>query len=179
MWPRDVGITLEDSGTSFRFLHAEIHINSTADASAVSVVPFNANSGFANGSSLLPDTSRLQLFLGTSFHTSEGIRAFMVSKICSCDQMCSGTGDWGCDPLAEICSEAAALGWPIRAIAAVAAAFPSRFPSMFSRTVRLFGRMLRKRAGEPLPDESSKYEFMLGLAREAARAVSGRPIPDR
>ena len=141
LWPSDVGVSVEESGNSIRFLQAQIDIPHD-DLKTYIITPFNPNVEFALGISEFQNTARLGLFIDIHINLFEDLRQFVIGRILTYNVLISGASHVGMIPIIHLVLEIRKLLWPKLMISRAFRAVPSRHSSPFLKTVKLFSAVM-------------------------------------
>ena len=101
--PRDVGVSLEETGSKIRFLHVDLAIGPGPAAQAVVASPASQNEEFARGGAAYPHISRLGPYLGTAVHNKKIFHQFVRGRVISFNYAADGKVDEGRVAFIDLC----------------------------------------------------------------------------
>ena len=77
LWPEDVGVSLEGSGTNIPFLHVDVEIFNDNNVYPMLLVPAAPNRDFARGTDGYPSLSKLASFFHRDFQPPAILRKYV------------------------------------------------------------------------------------------------------
>ena len=146
MWPRDVGVTLEEDNAvskSFKFLHTVLVFDDKTSEIGVSVLPASSNSDFARGDAPHPAASKLLPYVGAGALAKAPLRDFLLCKLSTISRVLLGSVALAISPTADLLAEIFQLGWPASDVARTMRGCPVRDKTGFAMLVRSSGKVLQ------------------------------------
>ena len=137
LWPRDVGVSIEEKGDIIPFLHSTLVIT----PQKIFVLPSNPNVDFISGLSPDPKVSRISRYLGSHVHKLVHLKRFLWAQIMMYDQLMAGEVADTYPYLLALLRELGMLKWPIKLVGAALRGLPKRHGSAFMRVCRSLGRL--------------------------------------
>ena len=170
LWPRDVGVSLEASGEHVPFLHVELHVHHEKGPAPVHVTPLAHNTCFARGQAAHPHYAKLAPYVGSKATTRAQLAGYVWSRLATADQALRGSTANSTEVLAELCSEAVLLQWPLPLLAAVLRSYPRTNSTDFAVLVRRTGTRL-KRASPPCTTGPRVFEWLAAVVGECVASL--------
>ena len=175
LWPEDVGVSLEGSGSHIPFLHVDVEILNDNSLFPVLITPAAPNRDFARGLDAYPALSKLSPFFHREFQPPSILRNYFFCKLYGFDQVFEGRMTGVETHVAALVSEAILLHWPIRNISRLCLAFPQSVHSDFARLIRTLGKFLRCLILEtPIRDTTRPYRDVLEITIRAIQFTTER-----
>ena len=175
LWPKDVGVTLEEHGPRLKFLQAELISN--AHEKNVEVRPYSPNNDFALGISIFPKFARLAHYIKdpgihNDVQTCKLLRTFMWGRIITFDRLAEGNPERGQNAFIDLVAETLWLQWPYGFICSSLRSIPRRHRSRFMYVVRKFGKQLRLFCQQCIPADDISIESRRTMHAQMASIFS-------
>ena len=137
LWPKDVGIEIEERGPVIRFL--TVWISVVGDRAIF--VPHHPNIKFAFGFSPHQKTARLGRFAGENTHKYGMLKQFVVGQILSYNHILCGSTEFAEFAVKILVWDIQKLEWPESWIIKAIMALPRRHCTPFTQFCRNFARL--------------------------------------
>ena len=140
LWPKNVGTTLEESGSKIKFMATTIVF---FPDNTFETYPTPVNLPFARGLADFPEISRLSKFLGFEIHTYNYFRQFLLGRIVNINLLSMGYLARSIFATAALFGEVYRLDWPRDWVVGVSISLPRHHFSQYTRAVVELARSVR------------------------------------